>query len=745
MDYDYFMDEVRDGFLITSMMKRNWYVSLQTYNRFCDICDFYSTNCSITSGTLLGAIRGFGFIPWDDDIDAEILRVEYRRMISHGLEEKLPAEYWISDDTFSGNGYQIRKLLNNNTYNIPQEKLHENYGFPFANMIDIFMLDYIPDDKEDQLLYFDIIEICETLRRDENCNQHINPEQYQLRLNQLERLFGFSLSPAKDEEIGYLVLRYMDLFMSKYTTAESSNVVQTLYYTKGEKSLIPKHLYNDYVYFPFENGTVRIPAGYDGILRRHYSNYMLPIMNTAFHDYPDYMYIVNTLRENGIELPRYHFDFYSAIHTSTDHIPDSNHSIVFLCYRADHWASLHPLWEEAIKSDWMVTVICTPFYHRDFDRTLREELIDESSLFPKEVKLTPWDTYSFEKEHPHTVVFQCPYDEYSDAFSLPESYYTKNIRPYTERMILIPPFILREDEGGDAVCTRYGVGSYIKTPGIAYADVILTQSEHMKNMYCQILNEFVASDCGENCHIDWEDRILPTGLPLTDWNSRSRILLKLESDNTIYTKTGQPTTPSAYDDVITLPDNWFSLMKAKQGLKKVLIFFIGASVLYEHGTDAVRHGTEMLETISTHKDECFVLWMADPIMEQMLRFLPIDVICAYRDLTEAFRSSNYGIYDESNDIDRAVSIGDIFCGDGCMIMNKMRIRKKPILWETPLPYRTNTSPTEEQKIEDTSIAIEGEWNSDVFLTEAIAYTPEDPPSEISQHIWADVISSSSNT
>ena len=181
-------------------------------------------------------------------------------------------------------------------------------------------------------------------------------------------------------------------------------------------------------------------------------------------------------------------------------------------------------------------------------------------------------------------------------------------------------------------------------------------------------------------------------------------------------------------------------MKTKQGLKKVLIFFIGASVLYEHGIDAVRHGEELLETISTHKDECFVLWIADPIMEQMIRFLPIDVIRDYRNLVESFRSSSYGIYDESYDTDRAVSIGDIFCGDGCKIMNEMRMRKKPILWETPRSYRKPTTTNDNPKIADAPLALEGEWDPDAFITEALAYTSEEHPSDVSHRIWTEIIS-----
>ncbi len=143
----YFEDELREGFFVSSMMKRNWAAQLQILEDIDKLCQKYNIKYYGDCGTLIGAVRHGGFIPWDDDLDICLLREDYERLLAHANE--LPDNYtllsWRTRDDWTD---AFSRIVNSTWFNLDKDFLKEYHGFPYPSGIDIFVLDYMYDDNE---------------------------------------------------------------------------------------------------------------------------------------------------------------------------------------------------------------------------------------------------------------------------------------------------------------------------------------------------------------------------------------------------------------------------------------------------------------------------------------------------------------------------------------------------------------------------------------------------------------------
>ena len=116
----YFEGEERDGFYIEPMMKKAWAAQIEVLLEVQKVCEKNGIQYFAEYGTMLGAVRHKGFIPWDDDLDICMRREDYMKFISV-VERDLPKDFVVlnihTEPTFTDlltrvvNGKSIQKNI----------------------------------------------------------------------------------------------------------------------------------------------------------------------------------------------------------------------------------------------------------------------------------------------------------------------------------------------------------------------------------------------------------------------------------------------------------------------------------------------------------------------------------------------------------------------------------------------------------------------------------------------------------
>lgn len=137
----FFEEELKCDFLVTKQRKKIWSIELDIYLKFAEVCKKHNLTFWGDGGTLLGAVRHNGFIPWDDDIDVIMPREDYNKLMVFGPIEFAEPYFLQNPHTDPNYAYSFAKLRNSNTTCIP--RVFTKAGFNHGIHIDIFPLDEI--------------------------------------------------------------------------------------------------------------------------------------------------------------------------------------------------------------------------------------------------------------------------------------------------------------------------------------------------------------------------------------------------------------------------------------------------------------------------------------------------------------------------------------------------------------------------------------------------------------------------
>lgn len=255
--------EVRCGYEVSEKLKKIWAVELDLLKHLLDVCKKHNIKVQVFAGTLLGAVRHKGFIPWDDDVDVAMTREDFYRLCEVAPKEFKDPYFFqtaLTDEKFYFPHGHLRNSLTTGVI-AGNESADYNNGI----FIDVFPLDGFSDsrikDRIQLCLMRIFVKCCTTYRRDVRKNNSVS-EVISRMMRPFLRIFPFKFWNAIYNSI-----------LSMWTESTERIGLRT-HFGFGSKYCIKKTELSDTIEIPFENMLVPVPRAYDTVLSRIYGDYM---------------------------------------------------------------------------------------------------------------------------------------------------------------------------------------------------------------------------------------------------------------------------------------------------------------------------------------------------------------------------------------------------------------------------------------------------------------------------------------
>ena len=222
---------------------------LQMLKEFEDICAAHDIHYSLAGGTLIGAVRHGGFLPWDDDLDVYMTRDQWEKLLDVYLSGAFPENRIIEcPETDAGYCNMFPRFIRTDTTSVHSNQIAHND--PAGMVLDIFVMDPMSYTKEkydqyvrDLMLYSDLLNI----KIGFSTRYGVNKWRYPLYVF-LEKILGRKR-----------LLRRLEKRMASQLDEDGENCIMRW---GGSPFVLDAEIFNGYRYIQFEDIQVQIATHY---------------------------------------------------------------------------------------------------------------------------------------------------------------------------------------------------------------------------------------------------------------------------------------------------------------------------------------------------------------------------------------------------------------------------------------------------------------------------------------------------
>lgn len=271
--------EIICGYEVSAKMKRVWAMELDIMKAFVEVCAQYGLTYRLICGTLLGAVRHKGYIPWDNDIDIAMPRKDFNKLLEIGpkaFQSPLFFQTPVTEDSRFFSTYV--KIRNANSTAASRNEFDQ--GINCGIYIDIFCLDELPNNKLMRRVF--TRQINEIAKMQRFC---------------LEKPLSKGFVNMIKHELQYFVFRFVyhspnaaDLFRIYHKKAgkfagKRTKEITHLDFGYRDNLVWERNDWVESVSLDFEDMSLLAPKRYDAVLRKQFGDYWKIPDDKSTHDY----------------------------------------------------------------------------------------------------------------------------------------------------------------------------------------------------------------------------------------------------------------------------------------------------------------------------------------------------------------------------------------------------------------------------------------------------------------------------